>query len=405
MSDFIATRSACLKVLEAFVPAMGRRYENGRNYDHGVGQHSAVSVLSPYIRRRVLTEAEVVAAALAAHGPHDARVFVEEVIWRGYFKGWLEWRPQVWDSYVEGLNADLVSLKRDRRLRRDVELAETGQTGMDYFDTWALELVDTGYLHNHARMWFASIWIFTLGLRWRLGAHFFYRHLLDGDAAANTMNWRWAAGLHTRGKPYPAPAQNIAMFTGGRFKPRDRDLAEVTQGLDATEPDGLPNVLPLRYMRAPAPGVPTGLLITDEDCRIEDFDLPGLDICATATLLCSHLRSPRPVGVMIDTFERAALTDAALRLDVSPAQLMAHDPHDLADWAVAGGAKQFFTPFVTSGPLRDWLTRAEPFLAHHSITLCEQRCIWNDAVWPHATAGFFKVRKQIPRILEETGLV
>jgi deoxyribodipyrimidine photo-lyase len=138
-------------MLEAFVPVMGRRYENGRNYDHGSGHHSAVSVLSPYIRRRVLTEAEVVAAALAAHGPHDARVFVEEVIWRGYFKGWLERRPQVWDSYVEGLNADIVSLVRDRRLRRDVELAETGQTGMDYFDTWALELVDTGYLHNHAR--------------------------------------------------------------------------------------------------------------------------------------------------------------------------------------------------------------------------------------------------------------
>jgi deoxyribodipyrimidine photo-lyase len=391
-------------MLEAFVPAMGRRYENGRNYDHGSGHHSAVSVLSPYIRRRVLTEAEVVAAALAAHGPHDARVFVEEVIWRGYFKGWLERRPQVWDSYVEGLNADLVSLKRDRRLRRDVELAETGQTRMDYFDTWALELVDTGYLHNHARMWFASIWIFTLGLQWRLGADFFYRHLLDGDAAANTLNWRWAAGLHTRGKPYPARAQNIAMFTGEPFKPRDRDLAEVTQGLDATGPDGLPNVLHLRDMRAPAPGVPTALLITDEDCRIEDFDLPGLDICATATLLRSYLRSPRPVGAMVDTFERAALADAALRLEVSPAQLMAHDPHDLADWAVAGGAKQIFTPFVTRGPLRDWLTRAEPFLAHHSITLCEQRRIWDDAIWPHATAGFFKVRKQIPLILKETGL-
>jgi deoxyribodipyrimidine photo-lyase len=158
-------------------------------------------------------------------------------------------------------------------------------------------------------------------------------------------------------------------------------------------------------MRAPAPGVPTALLITDEDCWIEDFDLPGLNICATATLLCRHLRSPRPVGSMVDTFERAALADAALRLDVSPAQLMAHDRHDLADWAVAGGAKQIFTPFVTRGPLRDWLTRAEPFLAHHSITLCEQRRILDDAIWPHATAGFFKVRKQIPRILEETGLV
>ena len=405
MLDGIATRSAGLSALHAFVPAMGKRYENGRNYDHGPGQHSAVSVLSPYIRRRILTEDEVVGAALVAHGPDDARVFVEEVIWRGYFKGWLERRPQVWDSYVEGLNTDLVSLKRDRRLRRDVELAETGQTGLDYFDTWTVELVDTGYLHNHARMWFASIWIFTLGLPWRLGADFFYRHLLDGDAAANTLNWRWAAGLHTRGKPYPARAKNISAFTGGRFHPRDWDLAKVTQGLEATEPDGLPNVMPLREMHKPAPNVPTALLITDEDCRIEDFDLSGLDICATATLVCSHLRSPRPVAAMVDTFERAALADAALRLDVSPTHLTANDPQDFTNWAVASGAKQVFTPFVTRGPLRDWFTCAEVILAQHGITLCEQRRVWDDAIWPNATAGFFKVRKQIPHILEETGLV
>ena len=404
MSDGTITRSAGLAAMQAFIPAMGKRYEIGRNYDHGPGQHSAVSVLSPYIRRRLLTEAEVVAAALATHGPNDARVFIEEVIWRGYFKGWLERRPQIWDSYVLGLNADLVSLNRDRRLRRDLELAETGQTGMDYFDTWAQELVDTGYLHNHARMWFASIWIFTLGLPWRLGADFFYRHLLDGDAAANTLNWRWAAGLHTRGKPYPARAQNIATFTGGRFNPRDRDLAEVTQGLDATEPDGLPIVLPLRDMHAFAPDVATALLITDEDCRIEDFDLSGLNVCVTATLSCTHLRSPRAVGAMVGTFERAALADTAARLDVSPTQLKADDPQELANWAFSCGVKQIFTPYVTRGPLRDWLTLAEPILAQHGITLCEQRRKWDDAIWPHATAGFFKVRKKIPRILEETGL-
>jgi deoxyribodipyrimidine photo-lyase len=275
---------------------------------------------------------------------------------------------------------------------------------MDYFDTWAQELVDTGYLHNHARMWFASIWIFTLGLPWRLGADFFYRHLLDGDAAANTLNWRWAAGLHTRGKPYPARAQNIATFTGGRFNPRDRDLAEVTQGLDATEPDGLPIVLPLRELNAPAPDVATALLITDEDCRIEDFDLSGLYVCATATLSCTHLRSPRAVVAMVEAFERAALADASERLDVSPTQLRADDPQDLANWAVASGVEQIFTPYVTRGPLRDWLTLAEPILAQHGITLCEQRRKWDDAIWPHATAGFFKVRKKIPRILEEMGL-
>ena len=405
MLDVIMTRSAALGAMQAFVPAMGKKYENGRNYDHGAGQHTAVSVLSPYICRRLLCEREVVAAALAVHGPDDARAFIEEVVWRGYFKGWLERRPQVWASYVSGLNADLVSLKRDRQLRRDVELAETGQSGLGYFDTWAHELVNTGYLHNHARMWFASIWIFTLGLPWRLGADFFYRHLLDGDAAANTLNWRWAAGLHTRGKPYPAHAENIATFTGGRFNPRDLDVAKVTKGLEATEPDGLPNVLPLRDMHALCTGVPTALLITDEDCRIEDFDLSGFDICATATLSCTYLRSPRDVPERVSTAERVALTDAAARLGVSPTHLRADDPRDLVDWAVGIGTKQIFTPYVTRGPLHDWLTRAKPLLEDHGITLCEKRRVWDEAIWPHATAGFFKVRKKIPQILQETGLV
>jgi deoxyribodipyrimidine photo-lyase len=405
MLDVIMTRSAALGAMQAFVPAMGKKYENGRNYDHGAGQHTAVSVLSPYICRRLLCEREVVAAALAVHGPDDARAFIEEVVWRGYFKGWLERRPQVWASYVSGLNADLVSLKRDRQLRRDVELAETGQSGLGYFDTWAHELVNTGYLHNHARMWFASIWIFTLGLPWRLGADFFYRHLLDGDAAANTLNWRWAVGLHTRGKPYPARAENIATFTGGRFNQRDLDLAKVTKCLEATEPDGLPNVLPLRDMHALCTGVPTALLITDEDCRIEDFDLSGFDICATATLSCTYLRSPRDVPERVSTAERVALADAAARLGVSPTHLRANDPRDLVDWAVGIGTKQIFTPYVTRGPLHDWLTRAKPLLEDHGITLCEKRRVWDEAIWPHATAGFFKVRKKIPQILQETGLV
>ena len=390
--------------MHAFIPIMGHSYEKGRNYDHGPGLHSLVSALSPYIRRRLVTEAEVVAAALTAHGPDAAKSFIEEVIWRGYFKGWLERRPQIWDSYVQGLQSDLSSLKRDRRLRRDVELAESEQTGLDCFDAWAQELVETGYLHNHARMWFASIWIFTLGLPWRLGADFFYRHLLDGDAASNTLGWRWAAGLHTRGKPYPARAQNIATFISGRFTPHHNDLAEVGRGLEATEPEGLPTVMPLRQMYVPQRGLPTALLITDEDCRIEDFDLSGLDLRGTATLSCSHLRALRPVADAVLAFETAALADAATRLNVSPMRLSATHPMILVEWAQEVGAKQIFTPFVTRGPLRDWLNRAAPILAERGITFCEHRRDWDTAIWPHATAGFFKVRKHIPQILNKTVL-
>lgn len=205
-----------------------------------------------------------------------------------------------------------------------------GQTGLACFDAWAGELPETADLHNHARMWFASIRIFTLGLRWRLGPDFFYRHLADGDAASNTLGWRWVAGLHTRGKPYPALAGNIAAFTGGRFTPRPGDLAEVMQGLEATKPAGLLPVVPLRPVPVPEPGRPTLLLITDEDCRSEDYDLCSLDNRGVATLSASHLRSPLPVATVVERFEADALTDAAAHIRVTPTQLHADHPEVLA---------------------------------------------------------------------------
>lgn len=397
---FVPTRAAGLALMADFVPAMGRRYANGRNYDHGAGQHKAVSQLSPYIRRRLITEPEVLSAALQAHGPEAAEKFIDEVIWRGYFKGWLERRPQVWHSYVQGLNSDLADLDLDRRLRRDLARAMDGQTGIACFDAWAQELVETGYLHNHARMWFASIWIFTLGLPWRLGADFFYRHLLDGDAASNTLGWRWVAGLHTRGKPYPARADNIATFTGGRFTPRPADLAEVTAGLEQTEPDGLPPLMPLRSVTAPALGVPTALLITDEDACLQDFNLQAYDICAVATLAASHLRSPLEVADHVTTFEAGSLADTAARLGFRVESLTANDPAALALWAAKAGARQIATPYITQGPLQDFITEAAP--AAQGIALCEWRRDYDAVVWPHATAGFFKVRQNIPDILAKT---
>ena len=401
MTHWTPTRAMGDKILAAFTPRMGRRYANGRNTDHGPGGHSAVSGLSPYIARRLVLERDAVSAAIAAHGD-DAEKFVQEVIWRGYFKGWLERRPQVWDSYRLGLEADLVDLDRDRRLRRDLDRAVNGQTGLECFDAWATELVDTGYLHNHARMWFASIWIFTLGLPWRLGADFFYRHLLDGDAACNTLGWRWVAGLHTRGKPYPAEAQNIATFTAGRFTPRPSDLAPVTQGLEDSEPDGLPTIQPLRAVTPPQKGLRTALLITDQDCRVEDFDLAAYDIRVAATLTSSHLRSPLPMSDLVLQFETGALSDAAMRAGVSFDDLRANDPADLAKWAAKAGVQQIATTYVTRGPLRDWLDQATPALAAANIALCEWQRDWDKAIWPHATAGFFKVKQKIPHILQQS---
>jgi deoxyribodipyrimidine photo-lyase len=268
-------------------------------------------------------------------------------------------------------------------------------------DAWAEELVETGYLHNHARMWFASIWIFTLGLPWRLGADFFLRHLVDGDPASNTLGWRWVAGLHTRGKPYQAQAWNIATFTNQRFTPREADLAGQIQGLEHQEPDGLPSLMPLRAVVPPKPSQPTALLITEEDCRVEDFDLAALDIRAAWTLEASHLRSTGAVGDPVVQFERAALADAAGRTGFAAQALRAGVPTDLAAWAARAGVAQIVTPYVPQGPLRDWLEAAKPTLAARGITLTEWRRDWDSAIWPHAPAGFFKVKERIPKILAD----
>ena len=256
MTNFPPTRAAGLARLEAFVPHAGRDYAEGRNFDTAP---RAVSLLSPYLRHRLVTEREVVAAVVAAHGLNAAEKFVQEVLWRTYWKGWLMLRPSVWARFEAGRDAAQRSA--------EVLAAEAGETGIDCFDAWARELVATGYLHNHARMWFASIWIFTLRLPWELGADFFLRHLIDGDPASNTLSWRWVAGLQTAGKTYLATAENIARFTGGRFAPQG--LA--TEAVALTEPPlPAPGVLPALPERPDGAGVAAG--------DVGGF-LPGEPVC------------------------------------------------------------------------------------------------------------------------------
>ena len=204
--------AAADKALQAFLEQGAAGYEAHRNFDYGPDDRSNVSQLSKFISHRVLFEYDVAKRALARHQPDVIDKFIQEVFWRIYWKGWLEHRPAVWADYI-AFDHDTIPTHRYQQ-------AVTGKTGIDCFDYWSAELQNTNYLHNHARMWFASIWIFTLGLPWQAGARFFMQHLYDGDAASNTLGWRWVAGIQTAGKHYLARASNIAQFTNGRFAPQ-----------------------------------------------------------------------------------------------------------------------------------------------------------------------------------------
>ena len=205
--------------LQRFLDKGAASYEARRNFDYGPANRNNVSELSKFISHRVLFEYDVAQRALAQYPAEVVGKFVQEIFWRIYWKGWLEHRPAVWNDYV--------AFDHDATPERLLQQAVTGKTGIDCFDYWSDELQNTNYLHNHARMWFASIWIFTLGLPWQLGAKFFMQHLFDGDAASNTLGWRWVAGIQTIGKHYVARATNIEKFTNGRFSPNNLNEAPV----------------------------------------------------------------------------------------------------------------------------------------------------------------------------------
>lgn len=406
-----ATRAEGLKRLHAFLPHAGQAYAAGRNYDRGRHDRSGVSVLSPWIRHRLITEEEVVRAVLDRFELSCAEKFVQEVFWRTYWKGWLEMRPEVWDRYRARVRDLVERLDRDPDLAARYRRAVTGRTGIAAFDAWVADLIETGYVHNHARMWFAGIWIYTLELPWELGADFYLRHLPDGDPASNTLSWRWVCGLQTRGKTYLPTAENIAKYTLGRFPPL-RGLATEAPPL---EEDGMAVSCPsLPDRPAPPPGTRVGLLMTEEDLGVETLPLDGVRVAAVAGMARPDARSPLPVAPSVTAFVDAALRDTLARAErrfgapertVAAERLDGADPASaIADWCRRHALRDLVVPETPVGPMRTILDAAEPALAARGIRLFRLRRAWDATAWPHATKGFFPFRGRIPGILRGLGI-
>ena len=212
--NFETSRAKAIEKLDRFVERNLSDYSKLRNFDFGHDKRDNVSCLSPYITHGVLNEVEVIKKSLAKSSFSKNEKFIQEVLWRTYWKGWLELRPSVWSDYIISLNNIREKYREDPNYLKAIE----GKTNIECFDEWVKELKKHNYLHNHTRMWFASIWIFTLDLPWQLGAELFLKHLYDGDAASNTLGWRWVAGIQTQGKHYLASEWNIKKFTNNRFK-------------------------------------------------------------------------------------------------------------------------------------------------------------------------------------------
>jgi len=400
---FTPSRDVALERLKAFAPFTGRAYASGRNYDLGSDNRSNISALSPWIRHRMISEEEVLKEALQHHSFNASEKFLQEVFWRAYFKGWLEQRPQVWQWYRKGVLQGIKQLERDGSLNKRYNEAINGSTGIEAFDFWTKELVETGYLHNHARMWFASIWIFTLELPWELGADFFYRHLLDGDPASNTCSWRWVAGLHTKGKNYAARASNIAKFTNGRFSGH---MGLAVNPVPLSEP-GEAAIIPPPLPET-MPNKPYVLLVTEEDMLPETLSLPH-DPEGVVGLVATDMRSPLEVGMKAKHFALHGMSNALERVQKKFAcgTTIIEDNEwakALKDFAVNYSVKTIVTAYAPVGPVAEKLAKAKTQLADEGIQVIQVLREYDEIIWPHATRGFFKVKKQIPKLLDRLGL-
>ena len=399
---FIPTREAGLKRLKEFAPFAGETYSNERNFDFSFTKKNSVSALSPWIKHRLITEEEVLIEILKYQSPHSAMKFIQEVFWRGYFKGWLEQHPTVWSHHNEKLIKEYTKLENNKFVRENYMSAINGETGIECFDFWCEQLKSTGYLHNHVRMWFASIWVFTLKLPMELGADFFMLHLIDADAASNTLSWRWVSGLHTKGKAYAARASNIEKFTNGQFNPSGQlveDINPLTENIDH------PLVtLPQLDKSIQKDAV---LLVTEEDCSPET-SLETKDLEVEILPLYLEKKYPRWIepNNSVRFFSNTAVQNTCQRLGQLGVENI--DKTKWTDTILEAsdrlGTKNIIIPKVPVGAVKSKLRKVKKNLAEHDIYIYEYYKNYDIYTWQHASKGFFKLKKQIPNILHQLGL-
>ena len=330
--------------------------------------------MSPFIAHRLILEQELIKRSLDFYSFAKIEKFIQEIYWRTYWKGWLELRPAVWEDFIsEGVEIYDESA---------YEKATNGNTGIDCFDFWINELKEENYLHNHTRMWFASIWIFTLGLPWQLGAEFFMKYLLDGDAASNTLSWRWVAGIQTKGKHYIARPSNISKFTDGRFHPKG--LNTVAESLNE-EKEYLKEPLNLTFNETKKHNT---LVMFENDLWLEGRENFYKSYENIYLILLNNAHRKIELDEKVLAFKKKALSDAQIYLDNSSLE----SPEKLQQLNL------FDAVYPSVGENLDFLREVQKtnntdinFITREEDIFC----------WEFSNKGFFNFKKNIPDILKK----
>jgi deoxyribodipyrimidine photo-lyase len=339
----------------------------------------------------------VASAALRAHSFGRVERFIQEVYWRRYWKSWLALRPSVWSDYLSARETENPAV-------RCVEESQTGNRVIDYF---ANELVTTGYLHNHARMWFAAWWVHEARLPWQSGAAFFFRHLLDGDPASNTLSWRWVAGLQTPGKTYLARRGNLEKYLAPELLESFSNSLHEFENPQALVPETFSKPPVTRENDPPdciAPSITTGLWIHEEDLSVETSMLARENFSAIAVTADTDSWERHRFPTAKRQWITEALQDAATRAGQvwkCPTDLEVQRAHTeiLLRWAQSMKLQQIVALRPEVGPLSDSLPALRAALASEGVRLVLMDRPEDLRIRPFATGGFFPFWERLRKTL------
>ena len=374
---FPKSKSKLIESIKQFSDTQILSYSLDRNFDYGI-PHNNVSRLSPYLRRRFISEYEVLKTVLNKHKYENIEKFIEEIFWRTYWKGWLETHPYVYKEYELKHHNQIIPTK----------------TGIKCFDHWKDELIETGYLHNHSRMWFASIWIFTLKYSWESGANFFKNNLIDWCPASNTLGWRWVAGIQTIGKPYIARAENIKHFTDNRFYPKGQLHEDVTlSSIVSSHQKAIDINFPKENLITETDNL--GIVLNNNDLTLNQ-EFKDLNINYHTCLF--KLKNGNP---LINKFENDIFEDI---INNNNKIELVETIESLLRWIELKKIKKLILPYETVG---NEIFKNSSFLNQLSdkkVTYQFYAREWDTNAFSYAKKGFFNFKKNIPYLLKLSNL-
>tara|TARA_R110002153_G_scaffold33132_4_gene99953 strand:+ start:1474 stop:2562 length:1089 start_codon:yes stop_codon:yes gene_type:complete len=176
------------------------RYAQTRNHKDG-----AVTHLSPYISRGVISTRQVYQYIKTLDLPwYKTEKLIQELAWRDYWQ-------QVWIAKNDAIRQDLKNTQTPISNYQIPKAIVNADTGIEEIDIAIKQLYTSGYMHNHMRMYVASICCNIANSHWLEPAKWMYSHLLDGDLASNFLSWQWVAGAFSN-KKYYANQENINNF-------------------------------------------------------------------------------------------------------------------------------------------------------------------------------------------------